>query len=160
VWTLGRRGSIEAAADAEGIVARTCLTDAQRERMAPLAPGKPGGPGAGGEDDRRFVEAVLWIARTGAPWRDLPAGLGSRNSVWRRFDRRSAGGAWERLLAAVADDPDVEHVVLDATIVRARQRSAGGKGGPGPGPSAARAAARAPSCTSRSTRSATRCGSR
>ena len=141
-------------------MARTCLTDGQRERMAPLAPGKPGGPGAGGEDDRRFVEAVLWIARTGAPWRDLPAGLGNRNSVWRRFDRWSAGGAWERLLAAVADDPDVEHVVLDATIVRARQRSAGGQGGPRPGPSAARAAARAPSCTSRSTRSATRCGSR
>src|SRR3954454_23830347 len=146
---------MEPAADTEGNVARTCLTDAQWARMAPLAPGKPGDPGASGKDNRRFVEAVLWVARTGAPWRDLPAELGNWNSVWRRCDRWSAGGAWERLLAAVADDPDFEYVVLDATIVRAHQHSAGGKGGPRPRPSAARAAAWAPSCTSRLTRSAT-----
>ena len=71
----------------------------------------------------------------------MPAGLGSWNSVRRRFDRWSASGAWGRPLAAVSDDPDFEHVVLDATIVRAHQRSAGGKGGPRLGPSAARAAA-------------------
>ena len=122
-------------------MARTCLTDAQWERMAPLAPGKPGDPGARGRDNRMFVEAVLWIVRTGAPWRDLPAELGNWNSVWRRFDRWSAGGAWERLFAAVAEDPDFEYVVLDATIVRAHQHSAGGKGGQRRRPSAARAAA-------------------
>ena len=122
-------------------MARTCLTDAQWERMAPLTPGKPGDPGASGKDDRRFIEAVLWIARTGAPWRDLPAEPGSWNSVRRRFDRWSASGAWGRPLAAVSDDPDLEHVVLDATIVRAHQRSAGGKGGLRLRPSAARAAA-------------------
>ena len=141
-------------------MARTCLTDARWERMAPLAPGRPGDPGASGRVDRRFVEAVPWIARTGAPWRDLPAGLGNWNSVWRRFDRWSASGAWERLLAAVSDDPDFGYVVLDATIVRAHRHSAGGEGGLRPRPSAAHGAARAPSCTSRSTRSATRCGSR
>jgi transposase len=123
------------------IVARTCLTDAQWERMAPLAPGKPGDPGASGRDNRMFVEAVLWIARTGAPWRDLPAEFGNWNSVRRRFDRWSAGGAWERLFTAVAEDPDFEYVVLDATIVRAHQHGAGGKGGPRLRPSAARAAA-------------------
>jgi putative transposase len=123
------------------IVARTCLTDAQWERMAPLAPGKPGDPGASGKDNRRFVEAVLWIARTGAPWRDLPAEFGNWNSVWRRFDRWSASGAWERLFTAVAEDPDFEYVIIDATIVRAHQPAAGGKGGPRLRPSAARAAA-------------------
>jgi transposase len=146
-------------ADAEVSVARTCLTDAQWERMAPLAPGKSGDPGATGRDNRRFVEAVLWIVRTGAPWRDLPAELGHWNSTWRRFDRWSAKGAWERLFAALADDPDFEYVVIDATIVRAHQHSGGGKGGLRLRPSAARAAASRPSSTSPSMPSATRCAS-
>ena len=75
--------------------------------MALLTPGKPGDPGATGRDNRRFVEGVLWIARTGAPWRDLPAELGNWNSTWRRFDRWSARGVRERLFAAMADDPDL-----------------------------------------------------
>jgi putative transposase len=128
-------------------VARTCLTDTQWERMAPLVSGKARDPGASGRDNRRFVEAVLWIVRTGAPWRDLPAELGNWNSVWRRFDRWSARGVWQRLFAAVAEDPDFEYVVLDATIVRAHQHSAGGKGGLRLRPSAARAAAFPPSST-------------
>ena len=140
-------------------MARTCLSDAQWARMAPLAPGKAGDPGATGRDNRRFVEAVLWIARTGAPWRDLPPELGNWNSTWRRFDRWSAGGVWERLLAAVADDPDFEYVVIDATVVRAHQHAAGGKRGLKLRPSAARAAVPRPSCTSPWTRSATRCAS-
>jgi putative transposase len=141
--------------DAEGIVARTCLTDAQWERMALLTPGKPGDPGATGRDNRRFVEAVLWIARTGAPWRDLPAEFGNWNSTWRRFDRWSARGVWERLFAAMADDPDFEYVIIDATIVRAHQHSAGGRKGLKLRPSGARAAVSRPSSTSPSTRSAT-----
>ena len=138
-------------------MARTCLTDAQWERMAPLAPGKPGDPGATGRDNRRFVEAVLWIARTGAPWRDLPAELGNWNSTWRRFDRWSARGVWERLFAAMAGDPDFEYVIIDATIVRAHQHSAGGKKGPKLRPSGARAAVSRPSSTSPSMRSAIPC---
>ncbi len=140
-------------------MARTCLTDVQWERMAPLVPGKPGDPGASGRDNRRFVEAVLWIARTGAPWRDLPTELGHWNSTWRRFARWSARGVWQRLFAAVADDPDFEYVVIDATIVRAHQHSAGRKGGLRLRPSAARAAACPPSSTSRWTPSATPCAS-
>jgi putative transposase len=95
--------------------------------MARLVPGKAGDPGATGRDNRLFVEAVLWIARTGAPWRDLPAELGNWNSVWRRFARWAARGVWERLFAAMADDPDFEYVIVDATIVRAHQHSAGAK---------------------------------
>jgi putative transposase len=105
------------------------VTDAQWERVAPPVPGKPGDPGATGRDNRRFVGAVLWVARTGAPRRDLPAEFGGRNSAWRRFARWSARGVWERLFEAAAEDLDVGHVAIDATIVRAHQHGAGGKGG-------------------------------
>jgi transposase len=138
-------------------VARTCLTDAHWERMAPLVPGKVGDPGATGRDNRLFVEAVLWIVRTGAPWRDLPSELGNWNSVWRRFARWAERGIWERLFAAMADDPDFEYVIVDAAIVRAHQHSAGAKGGLRPRPSAARVAACPPSFTSPSMPSATPC---
>ena len=128
-------------------MARLSLTDAQWARMALLVPGKAGDPGATGRDNRLFVEAVLWIARTGAPWRDLPAELGNWNSVWRRFARWAARGVWERLFAAMADDPDFEYVIVDATIVRAHQHSAGAKGGLKLRPSAARAVGSRPSST-------------
>jgi putative transposase len=120
-------------------------------------PGKAGDPGATGRDNRLFVEAVLWLARTGAPWRDLPRELGNWNSVWRRFARWAVRGVWERLFAAMADDPDFEYVIVDATIVRAHQHSAGAKGRLRLRPSAARAAGSRPSCTSRSMRSAIPC---
>ena len=122
-------------------MSRRTLTDAQWQRIEPRVPGKAGDRGATGEDNRRFVDAVLWIARTGAPWRDLPPELGNWNSTWRRFDRWARAGVWERLFAALAEDPDFEHVILDATIVRAHQHAAGGKGGLRLRPSAARAAA-------------------
>ena len=61
---------------------RYVLSDEQWERVAPLLPGKVGDPGRSGDDNRRFLEAVLWIARTGAPWRDLHKEFGNWNSVW------------------------------------------------------------------------------
>jgi transposase len=122
-------------------LSRLALTDTQWARIARLVPGKPGDGGASGRDNRLFVDAVLWVARTGAPWRDLPAELGNWNSTWRRFDRWARAGVWERLFAALADDPDFEYVIIDATIVRAHQHSAGGKGGLRLKPSDARAAA-------------------
>ncbi len=66
---------------------RKVLKDSQCERIAPLLPGKPGDPGRPAADNRGFLEAVLWIARTGAPWRDLPDPFGLWNSVFRRFCR-------------------------------------------------------------------------
>jgi putative transposase len=105
------------------------LSEAQWARIAPLAPGKEGDPGRHGKDNRLFVEAVLWMARTGAPWRDLPGEFGPWNSVFQRFSRWAKGGVWSRILEALGDDPDFEHVSIDATIVRAHQHSAGAKGG-------------------------------
>lgn len=117
------------------------LSDAQWQRIAPLVPGKTGDPGRHGEDNRLFVEAVLWLARTGAPWRDLPATFGHWNSVFRRFSRWAKRGVWARILAALSEDPDLEHLIIDATIIRAHQHAAGGKGGFKHRRSAARAAA-------------------
>jgi transposase len=108
---------------------RHCLKDEQWLRIEPLVPGKDGDPGRHGRNNRLFVESVLWLAKTGAPWRDLPNEFGNWNSVFRRFSRWAKRGVWHRLLHALSDDPDFENVSIDGTIVRAHQHSAGGKGG-------------------------------
>jgi transposase len=115
------------------------LTDAQWARIAPLVAGKEGDKGRHGEDNRLFVDAVLWILRSGAPWRFLPDEFGKWNSVYTRFMRWSRAGRWEGLFKALADDPDFERVMVDATIVRAHQHASGAKGGPMVKPSAVRA---------------------
>ncbi len=117
------------------------LTNAQWGRIENLVPGKEGDRGRHGEDNRLFVDAVLWVLRTGAPWRDLPAEFGNWNSVFQRFNRWSQKSVWERIFKALAEDPDFEHIMVDATIVRAHQHAAGAKGGLKIRRSAARAAA-------------------
>ena len=120
---------------------RKMLSDAQWDRIKNRVPGKAEDRGVTGRDNRLFVEAVLWIVRTGAPWRDLPQELGNWNSVWRRFTRWSRKGVWQSLFKALVEDPDFEYVIIDATIVRAHQHSAGAKGGLKIRPSGARAGA-------------------
>jgi putative transposase len=89
-----------------------------------LLPGRPGDPGGHGEDNRRFVNAVIWLARTGSPWRDLPERFGLSNSVFQRFNRWSKAGVWERVMQDL-QSPDLEAMLLDSTVVRAHQHAAG-----------------------------------
>jgi transposase len=105
------------------------LSDAQWERVAPLLPGKPGDPGRHGSDNRRFLEAVLWIARTGAPWRDLSGIFGHWNSVFRRFRRWTLKGIFGNIFRALSHDPDFEYACIDGTIVRVHQQGTGARGG-------------------------------
>src|SRR5205814_6071081 len=85
-----------------------------------------GDPGQTARDNRLFINAVVWIARTGAPWRDLPERFGLWNSVYQRFNRWSEGGVWQRVLKAW-QDPDLERLMLDSTVIRAHQHAAGAK---------------------------------
>ncbi|MBM3927527.1 MAG: IS5 family transposase [Sphingomonadales bacterium] len=101
------------------------LSDAMWDRMEPLLPGKASDPGRTGRDNRLFVEAVLWLARSGAHWRVLPAEYGKWNSVYQRFNRWCREGVWERLFTSLADTPDWDYVLIDSTIIRAHQHSAG-----------------------------------
>ena len=104
---------------------RTILRDDQWQRIEHLLPGKASDPGVTAQDNRLFVEAVLWIARTGAPWRDLPPSLGDWHNVFTRYSRWSKKGVWQRLIEALIDDPDLEALLIDSTVVRAHQHAAG-----------------------------------
>jgi len=104
---------------------RLLLRDDQWVRIEPLLQGKAGDRGRTGADNRLFVEAVLWIARTGVPWRDLPPEFGAWNSVFRRFSRWADKGVWQKIFATLSQDADFEEVFLDSTIVRAHQHAAG-----------------------------------
>jgi len=110
---------------------RRALTDGQWQRIEPLIPGKKGDKGRHGNDNRLFVDAVLWLVRAGAPWRDLPDEFGNWNSVFRRFRRWAKKGIWKRLFTELGENPDLEYLIIDSTIVRAHQHAAGAqKGGP------------------------------
>src|SRR5487761_2575475 len=116
------------------------LRDDQWDRIEALLPGRKGAVGVTASDNRRFVEAVLYRYRAGVPWRDLPERFGDWKNIHTRFSRWAASGVWESLFKTLADDPDNEYAMIDATIVRAHQHSAGArKKGGATKPSAARA---------------------
>jgi transposase len=105
---------------------RYALRDDQFARIEGLLPGRPGSVGRNSDvGNRLFVEAVIWKFRSGAPWRDLPERFGAWKNVHTRFSRWAKKGVWESLFKALADDPDNEYAMIDATIVRAHQHSAG-----------------------------------
>ena len=112
-----------------GVLDRLVLDDASRVRLSAHNIGDERTRGSSGRDNRMFVEAVLWIVRTGSPWRDLPEVFGSWNSAFRRFSRWRAKGVWHRIFAAMADDPDFEYLIVDSTIIRAHQHASGAKKG-------------------------------
>ena len=106
---------------------RNILRDDQWERIKDLLPGKTTDRGVTAKDNRLFLEAVLWIARTGSPWRDLPTRLGHWHRVYVRYNRWAHKGVWVRIFEALADDPDLEYLMTDGSIVRVHQHGAAKK---------------------------------
>ncbi len=126
------------------------VSDATWALVAPHLSGKATDCGVTATDNRLFFNAVLWIARTGCPWADLPERFGKTNSVCKRFRRLAQKGVWLRLFEAVKT-PDLDWVMLDSTVVRAHQHSAGQKKAtPLPSAWAAAGAALAPKFTAAS----------
>ncbi len=117
------------------------LTHEEWQRLEPLLPPQNPPTGRPALDHRRVIKGMLWIARTGAPWRDLPERFGLWNSVFRRFRRWAQAGVFERLFRALSGDPDFEYALIDGTIIRVHQHGTGAKGGLVLRPSGARAAA-------------------
>jgi transposase len=105
---------------------RHAIVDDDWNRIRDLLPGRAGQRGVTAQDNRLFIDAVLWIAKTGAPWRDLPERFGKWNSIWRRFDRWARTGVWKQVFT-VLQDPDLEWLILDSTIIRAHPHAAGAK---------------------------------
>ena len=108
---------------------RTTLTDAQWKIIAPHCLGRECDPGRTGPDPRSFVEAVLWIARTGCPWRDLPAEFGGWNTVFKRFRRWVNADAFYRMFRVLAEDSDFEYAMTCGTITKVHRHGQGAKGG-------------------------------
>src|SRR6187399_1765022 len=102
------------------------LSDSQWEKIRDLLPGKQGDPGRTASDNRLFVEAVIYVLKTGIPWEDLPSRYGKPNTVWKRFDRWCAAGVWEQIAAAL-EDPDLEEVQLDSTSIKAHPIASTGR---------------------------------
>jgi transposase len=108
------------------MLARHAVSDVDWSRVEGFLPARDGEPGWVSASNRLFFDAVLWVARTGVPWRDLPERFGRWNSVWRRFDRWAKNGVWLRVFE-VLQDPDLEWLILDSTVIRAHPCAAGAK---------------------------------
>ena len=108
---------------------RFVVTDRQWTLIEPHCLGKKKDPGRTGGDGRLFLEAVLWIARTGSPWRDLPVCFGKWNTVFKRFRGWTKADVFKRIFDAVSGDPDMEFAMIDGTIVKVHRHGQGSKGG-------------------------------
>src|SRR4249920_217571 len=106
---------------------RHALRDDQWDRIKDFLPGREGHVGGTAADNRLFVEAVLFRYRAGIPWRDLPERFGDWKIVHQRFSRWAKSGVFDRIFKLLASDPDDEYMMIDATIVRAHQHSAGAR---------------------------------
>ena len=103
------------------------LRDDQWERLKEFVPGGRKGKRGPRTDNRRFLNALLWMARSGGRWRDLPERLGDYETVKRRYYRWIQMGVLDAILAALAREADLEWLMIDSTIVRAHQQAAGAR---------------------------------
>jgi transposase len=111
------------------------LTDEQWEKLCPLLPPQKPKVGRPAQDHRLIINGILWVVRTGAPWRDLPDYYGPWSTVASRFYRWIKAGIWQRVLEALQQQNDADGKIdwekhsVDGTIIRAHQHAAGAKGG-------------------------------
>src|SRR5438046_7247430 len=106
---------------------RHALSDEQWQRLQPLLPAARGRRSTRG--DRDFIDAVLYRAKTGVPWRDLPERFGNWKTIYNRFNNWSRRSVWKRLFKELQIRVDKTGSIVDGSIVRAHQDAAGGKGG-------------------------------
>ena len=107
---------------------RTILTDVQWALIEPHCLGRKCDPGRSGGDGRMFIEAVLWISRTGAPWRDFPEELGNWNTVIKRFRYWVKRGVFKWIFDALSGVPDMEYAMIDGTIGKVHRHGQRAKG--------------------------------
>jgi len=98
-------------------------------KLAPHLPGQPGQHGGIAHNNRKFINGVMWIIRTGAPWRDLPPSYGNWNSIAKRFRRWVKAGIWEQLLEILIEDKEYEWLLLDTSHVKVHPHGCGAAGG-------------------------------
>ena len=103
------------------------LTDEQFDKIKSFLPGSDGTVGVTAQDNRLFVNAVIWVFKTGAPWRDLPERFGNWNSIHKRFARWSKSGIFDKIFRILSEDADMEFLLMDGTIVKAHQHASGAK---------------------------------
>jgi transposase len=101
------------------------LREDQWSRIKDLLPGREGKRGVRARDNRKFIEAILWIGRTGARWRALPPEYGHWHRVFVRFSRWCKTGVWDQLMQHLRQDADMEESFIDSTAIRAHQHAAG-----------------------------------
>lgn len=114
--------------DNHSVMTRLTLSDAQWAKIAPYCSGKETDVGRTAVNNRLFIEAVLWIVRTGSPWRDLPPEFGNWNSVYKRYRRWVKSDRFSKLFNAL-NDSDLEYAMIDGTIVKVHRHGQGAKGG-------------------------------
>lgn len=106
------------------------LTDQEWQRISSLLPSETSGkPGRPSKDNRLMLNAMIWLARSGAPWRDLPERFGPWESVYSRFRKWVDNGTLEEIFQKLSLESELEELSVDATIVQAHQHSAGAKKG-------------------------------
>ena len=110
-------------------MARFDLSDGEWRIIAPLLPNKP--RGVPRTDDRRVLNAIFYILRTGSPWRDLPERYGPYTTAYNRYNRWAKAGVWLNVFKVLAERSPQSMALIDSSIIRAHQHAAGGKKGPG-----------------------------
>jgi transposase len=108
-------------------MARFDLSDAEWTIIAPLLPHKP--RGVARVDDRRVLNGIFYVLRTGSPWRDLPERYGPYTTVYNRYNRWAKDGVWLSVFNALAERSPQSMALIDSSIIRAHQHAAGGKKG-------------------------------